>query len=103
MQVLQCGVPGEIVEGRVSRSLLWHAAQGHLPAVEAMAQGCQGQGDGGVGGAEEQDDGVPAGGHFGGARGQGDGSTSGWRGRGLGVMRESLAATSTLAVLMCQP
>ena len=61
-----------------------------------MAQGCQGQGDGGVGGAEEQDDGVPAGGHFGGARGQGDGSTSGWRGRGLGVMRESLAVTSML-------
>jgi len=103
MQVLQCGVPGEGVEGRDTKSLLWHAAQGHLPAAEAMAQGCQGQGDGGVGGAEEQDDGVPAGGHFGGARGQGDGSTSGWRGRGLGVMRERLAATSTLAVLMCQP
>ena len=29
--------------------------------------------------------------------GQGDGSTVGWRGRGLGVMHESLAATSTLA------
>ena len=59
-----------------------------------MAQGGQGQGDGGVGGAASGDGGVPAGGRVGVAGGQGDGSILGWRGGGLGVMRERLAVTS---------
>ena len=70
MQVLQCGVPGEGVEGRDYQLLLWHAAQGHLPTAEAMAQGGQGQGDGGNGKTAEHDGGVPAGGHVGVAAGQ---------------------------------
>ena len=96
MQVLQCRVPEECVEGH--RCVLQHVAQGHLPAAEAMAAGRQGQGEGRVGGAASGDGGVPAGGRVGGARGQRDGSTDGWRGRGrgLGVMRESLAVTSML-------
>ena len=70
MQVLQCGVSEEGVEGRGSSCLLWHAAQGHLPAAEAMAAGGQGEGDGGVGGAAGGDGGVSAGGGVGGAGGQ---------------------------------
>ena len=61
-----------------------------------MAAGGQGQGDDGVGGAASEDGGVPAGGRVGISGGQGDGSNVGWRGTGLGVMRESLAATSML-------
>ena len=60
-----------------------------------MAAGSQGQGDGGVGGAASGDGGVPAG-RVGIAGGQNDGSIVGWRGTGLGVMRERLAATSML-------
>ena len=81
MQVLQCGAPADGVEGRGCERLLWHAAQGHLPAAEAMAAGGQGQGDGGVGGAAGGDGGVPEGGGVGGAGGQHDGSAaSRWRG-----------------------
>ena len=49
---------------------LWHSAQGHLPAAEAMAAGGQGQGDGGVGEAAGGDGGVPEGGRVCGAWGQ---------------------------------
>ena len=79
MQVLQCGVPEEIMEGRGWKFLLWHAAQGHLPAAEAMAAGGERQGDGGVGGAASGDGGVPAGGRVGITGGQSDGSILGWR------------------------
>ena len=57
---------------------LWHSAQGHLPAAEAMARGSQGQGDDGVGGAATGDGGVPAGVHVGGY--EGSGSIHGERG-----------------------
>ena len=94
MQVLQCRVPEECLEGH--RCVLQHVAQGHLPAAEAMAAGGQGQGDDAVGGAASEDGGVPMGGRVGITGGQSDGSTAGWRGRGLGVMREGLALTSML-------
>ena len=60
-----------------------------------MAQDGQGQGEVGVGGAASGDGGVPAG-RLGIAGGQNDGSIVGWRGTGLGVMHERLAATSML-------
>ena len=37
MLVLQCGAPADGVEGRGGNAQLWHAAQGHLPAAQAMA------------------------------------------------------------------
>merc|ERR1719253_737121 len=96
MRVLQCEAPADVVEGQGCERRLWHLAQGHLPAAEAMPAGGQGAGDGGVGGAAGGDGGVPEGGGVGGAEGQQDGSAVSRRRKGgRGVMRERLAATST--------